>query len=168
MATITQQPIKLVRQSHGSSPKTFDLPEAASQTFVDGEIVEQTNGYVREISSDTPGVILGVAASDASNDSSDGDSRMSVQLADPDNVFEANVLTTSNADHVLVAADLGTTMGIQRDTTNSRVHLNAAVKGGANARVWVWDVAPGSAVGDTNARVLFSFLDRYAQFSSTS
>lgn len=167
MATITKERLKVVRQFHGSSPKSFELVEGASQTFVLGELVVVDAGYVIEIASDTPGVILGMAAADAGNDPA-GTNRISVYTADPDNIFEGNVLGTGAADHVLLQSDLGGTMAIQRVTADSKVYLDASIKGGASTRVYVWDVAPGSAVGDTNARVLFSFLDRYAQFASTS
>lgn len=168
MATITKERIQCARYAHGSSPKSFDLSEGASQTFVLGELVFIEAGYVIELASDTPGVILGMAGADGHNDATAGTHRVSVYTADVDNVFIGNVLGASAADHVLLQSDLGGTMAIQRVTADSRVYLDASVKGGANTRVYVWDVAPGSNVSDTNARVYFSFLDRYAQFSSTS
>ena len=167
MATISKERLKCVRQFHGSSPKSFEVREGASQTFVLGELVYGDSGYALEIAGDTPGIILGMAGEDGHN-SAVGVDRVSVYTADPDNIFEGNVLGTGAADQVLANNHLLTTMAIQRVTADSRVYLNAAILGGASTRVFVWDVAPGSAVGDLNARVLFSFLDRYWQAASTS
>jgi hypothetical protein len=112
-----------------------------------------------------------VAAGPASNDAAaqtDNDVECPVFLAQPDVLFEINMLEGSLVDHVLVASDIGTAMAIQRDTTNSKVYLNSATKAGANVRMFVHRVARGSALGDTNARVLASFLPNWVQQLGTS
>lgn len=167
MATIAKQEIQAAVQMHGANPFTMTLPEAASQTFVKGELVVDVAGYVTEIASDTPGSILGVAAGDAHNTTA-GAASVPVELAAPQQLFRGNVLETALADHVLDATDLGTDMAIQRDTTNSKVYLNATTKAGANIRVFTLQRARGTAIGDTNGQVLFVFKPNWVQFLGTS
>lgn len=171
MATQLKEIIRAVMTLHDGPPPILNVPEGNSQTFVKGEIVDFAFGYVKEISSDTPSAIYGVAAASGSNDSTaetDNDVEVPVELAMPDTLFEANMLETGLANHVLAASDLGVTMGIQRDTTNSKVFLNASVKAGSGVRVFVHRVARDSAIGDTNARVLFSFLPNFIRQLGTS
>lgn len=156
-----------------SQPFTITFAEAASQTFKKGEVVYLAAGLVTEIASDTPANIIGIANQDAHNLSvagvpDDPARSVSVTLAPQINIFAANVKTTSLADHVLLVSDLGRVMGIQRDTTNSKVFLNAAVVGGANGRVFTLRTAQNTDVGDTNGRVLFVWLPGFIQGETTS
>jgi len=167
MATITKADIAPVRTLHGGPPSVQEVDEGASQTFVKGEMVNMVSGLLTELSSDTGSTIYGVAADDARNGTA-GQYKCGVYMADPNTLFEANMLTTAAADYVLTQADLGTPMAIQRVTADSRVYLNAATKAGANVRVFVHAVAKNSLVGDTNARVLFSFMPNWIQQLGTS
>ena len=166
MATIPKDRIYAVAKFHEGSPASLHVPEAANQTYVVGEIgYFDTAGQFAELAGDTPAEIYGVSEHDASGVQA---TMGSVWLANPDTLFEANMLEGSAADHVLVAADLGTVMGIQRVTADSKVYLNSAVKDGASARVFVHGLARGSVLGDTNARVLFTFLPKFVQHLATS
>lgn len=167
MATIANEAIKAVTQLTGESPATIACAEGASQTFVGGELVFRNGGYLEEIGGDTPALIYGVAAGDAHN-STAGAYDVPVYLAHDLQLFAGNVKETGLANHVLVAADIGVVMAIQRDTTNSMTFLNASTKAGTGVRVFVHKLARGSAIGDTNARVLFSFLGNWSQGASTS
>jgi len=114
MATISKERIKAVKTLTDGPPAILHALEGASQAFVIGELVWRVGGYVEETTGDTPAVIYGVAAANASNDSTaetDNDLEVPVFLADPNTLFEGNVLTTAAADYVLTAADLGTPMG---------------------------------------------------------
>lgn len=168
MATQTKEIILQVSSAYGGSNAPRTYREAASETFVKGEIVWITNGYVQEIASDTPGAILGIANQDASNDTTAGTSNVSVTLAQEGILFAANLLDASLADYVIQNKDLGRVAALQRDTTNSKVFLDASVAGGANARVFIHGLARDNAIGDTNARVLFEFLPQFVQNRSTS
>lgn len=166
--TVAKQEIQAVVQMHGANPFTLTLKEAASQTFVKGELVEIVAGYVKEIASATTATIYGVAAEDAHNGASDGLYSVSVELAAPQQLFAANVLTTGLTDRVLLQTDLGCDMAIQLDTVNSKVYLDASTKGGANIRVRTHKQARGTDVGDTNGRALFTFKPNWVQFLGTS
>src|SRR5262245_38831786 len=166
MATIKYDRIKGVRTLDGGPPTVQEVDEGASQTFVIGEIVNMVSGLATEISGDTPSVVYGVAAQDGHNTTAG--QKVATFLVTPDTIFEANMKQSGLADHVLVQADLGITMAIQRDTTNSKVALNSSTKAGTSVRVFVHAVAKNSLVGDTNARVLFTFLPNFIQFLGTS
>jgi hypothetical protein len=168
MATITKDILQAVVQLTGDSPPTISGLEAASQTFVAGEIVFWNAGYITEIAGDTPTAIYGVAAEPAHNDATAGTHLVSVYLALETQLFAGNVLSTSLADRTLLQTDIGRVMGIQRDTTNSMTYLNATIVGGASGRVFTHKVARGTAIGDTNGRVLFNFLPGFTQHAATS
>jgi hypothetical protein len=156
-------------QSQANAPEYVAVGlEAASQTFKDGgTVVNAVAGYITDCGSDTPGTILGVPAQDANN-STAGAYSTTVTLANTTNVFAANVLESSLADHVLVASDLFVTMAIQRDTSNNRLFLNASTKAGTSCRVFTLGVAQNTDIGDTNGRVLFTFLPNFSQSLGTS
>lgn len=179
MATVAKDIVIECQKRGGGTPDVVSFAEGASQTFKKGWVVWLVAGYVVDPASDTPSLILGVAAEDAHNDAVAGTHQIGVYLALDTNVFSANVLQTGLADHVLVQGDIGTQMGIQRDTTNNRIFLNASVIGGANARVFTYELAqnqsatPNSAsgpfgVGDTNVRLTFTFLEKFSQANTTS
>ena len=167
MATIAKQEIEAAVQIHGSNPFTLTLKEGASQSFVKGELVVITGGYVVEIASDTPSAIYGVAAGPAHNTTA-GAAEVPVELATPEQLFRANVLQSSLADHVLAQTDLGTDMAIQRDTSLSKTFLNASTTAGANIRVFTHKQARGTSIGDTNGQVLFNFKPNWIQMLGTS
>lgn len=168
MATIAKQEIEAAVQIHGSNPFTLTLKEAASQTFVKGEIVFiSAAGYVTEIASNTPSEIYGVAMGPAHNGTA-GANEVPVCLATPEQLFRANMLQGSLADHTLAQTDLGSDMGIQADTPNSKVYLDSSVIAGANIRVFTHKQARGTSVGDTNGQVLFNFKPNWIQFLGTS
>lgn len=170
MATVTKSAMTQVRSLVGGTPSPLTFGEAASQTYVKGEIVFLSAGYATEIAGDTPSQILGLAGQNANNDASAGTHDTSVFLAHPSTVFEANLLASGLADYVLTAADVGKYVGIQRDTSNSKVFLNVTPpNGGANVRACIVGIdTRTSAVGDTNARVQFVFLNNFVQLNATS
>jgi hypothetical protein len=168
MAVISDDIVYERQSHHGGTPTPRTYPEAATQTFVKGEIGFMSAGYLKEIAGDTPEAIIGVIAQAAHNDATAGTSSCSVFLASEGIVFEANVKASGLANYVGLNSDVGRVMGIQRDTANSKVFLNASVVGGANARVFVHGYARGSAAGDTNPRMLFEFLPTYIQNRATS
>lgn len=156
-----------------SQPFTITLPEAASQTFLKGWPVQVINGLVTGITSDTPGNVYGVVEQDFHNLAAAGTygvagQNVATALANGTNIFAANVKQGSLADHVLVEADLGRTMGIQRDTTNNRVFLDSSITAAASVRVYTLRPAQNTDIGDTNGRVLFLWLPNFAASMGTS
>lgn len=179
MGTVAKDICLEVQKRGGGTPDIVSFAEGASQTFKKGWPVIMVAGYVEGISTDTPSLILGVAAEDAHNDSTAGTHMIGIYLALDTNIFSANVLGTSLADHILVQGDIGRQMGIQRDTSNNRLFLDSSVVGGSSARVFTYELAqnqsstPNSAsgpfgIGDTNVRLTFSFLEKFSQANTTS
>ncbi len=169
MATIALSAMEQVASHYGAVPTPRTYPEGATQTFVEGEVVVMSAGYLIEIASDTPAALIGVAAEDSHNDATAGTHSVSVNFASEGTLFSANMKTTALASYVSLAADQGRVMGISRDTTNSVVVLNAAIVGGTSAYVFVHGVdTSDSAIGDTNARMIFEWLAGRVQFRSTS
>lgn len=156
-----------------SPPFTITLPEAASQTFLKGWPVQIVAGYITGITSDTPGNVFGVVGQDFHNLAAAGvygviSQTVATYVANGTNIFAANVKGATLTDHVLVEADLGRVMGIQRDTTNNKVFLDSSVVAAANARVFTLRPAQNTDIGDTNGRVLFLWLPNFAQSMGTS
>lgn len=170
MATITKDIIRQAQSLVGGTPAPYTFKEGATQTYVKGELVFLSGGYLTEIAGDTPSQLLGVAAQPGHDDAAAGTHEGSVFLAEDSNVFSGNLLAGSLADYVIAQTDIGKYVQIQRDTTNSKVYLNVtAPNGGANVRAVVLAVdTRTSAIGDTNARVLFKFLPNFYQLGSTS
>jgi hypothetical protein len=174
MATVSKDIMTIAASEANAPPFTITFAEVISQTFLKGWPVEIGSGHrVSGITSDTPVSILGVAAQDFHNISTAGSATdpakaISVDIANGTNIFAANVLGTSLADHVLTQNDIGALMGIQRDTSNNKVYLDSSVTGGASVRVITLRTAQGTDIGDTNGRVLFLWLPKYAQTMGTS
>lgn len=170
MAVVSKDIIRQAQSLVGGTPSPYTFQEGATQTYVKGEIVFLSGGYCIEIAGDTPSQLLGVAAQPAHNDAAAGTHVTSVFLAEQNNVFTGNLLENSLVDHVLVQADIGKYVAIQRDTTNSKVYLDVSPpNGGAGTRAVILAVdTRTSAIGDTNARVLFKFLPNFYQLGATS
>jgi hypothetical protein len=141
------------------------LPEAASVTAVRGELAFLNAGYVQECGNN-PRDILGLFAEDGHNDSSAGDSNISVEIANADNIFEFNLTDSSGVRAVTAATDRGKGFALYRDTSNSRV----TVYDGTNANIRVRCIAHSAkdVVGDTGGRLLCMFLGPWRQLDSTS
>src|SRR5438067_1753625 len=120
MATVADDIFLDVQKRGGGTPDVISFAEAATQTFKKGWVVYLVNGLVTDVASDTPALILGVAAEDAHNDTTAATHTIGVYLASDTNVFAGNCKQTSLADHTLAQSDIGTQMAIQRDTTNNR------------------------------------------------
>jgi hypothetical protein len=172
VAKTVSKDIMIASASESNSPPfSITTGEAASQTFPKGWLVSNPGtGYVTGITSDTPISILGLVEQDMHNLAAATDKQLSVSFANADTVFAANVLAGSLADHVLDQSDLLTTMAIQRDTasTPNKIYLNSSVKAGANCRVFTLRTAQNTDLGDTNGRVEFVFLPKFAQSLGTS
>src|SRR5688500_4286365 len=107
MATITKDIIMWRGSDAGGTPAPRTFAEAATQTFVKGELVYLASGYLTEIGND-PALILGVAGQDGHNSASANLTASSVFMATEDSVFEANLCGATGADYVMLATDIGT------------------------------------------------------------
>ena len=162
MATISMKPMMAAKTISGNSPQLVPFPEAASQTFVRGEIVYLVGGKVTEISGDTPGQILGVAAENASGTTN---TQILVWIANDDTIFEANYSDDAQAGTATAVSIVGLRKILDRDTTNSRVYVSNS---GTTPRVTILGLSEKDAAGDTGGRVLFQFMRQYSQLFSTS
>ncbi len=158
MAVIAKKPVNVPQMKTGGPPTLNTYPEAANQTFIAGQPVALVAGYVTEITSGAIGNagLLGFASEDAGNTGTSGERNVAIYDLDTLTVCEFNLLegnSTTPTDHVMVAADIGVSYGIQYDASNNRVYLTSAVTG-ADSCFWIQGPAGPSVVGDTNARVL--------------
>lgn len=163
--TVSLQIVRAVMTKHGGPPFSLQQLEADAQVFVPGELVRFVAGEMTQVVTDV--TIYGVAhGTDVfpPNTRVQG-SADSVWLGDPGTLFAANLTEGLNegvaVNHVLVQADIGSIVGFAFDAANDRVYL---VDAGNNSMTtllaFVHDPAGGAEgeLGDTNARVLFTFL----------
>lgn len=163
MATITRKQWRIARTDSGTPPVVYELPEAASQTFKANDLVTlDASGRVTGVTGDDDTVFWGVAEEDAHNDSVAGHSYARVFRLTTDLTFIANMVDAALAAHVALVTDRGP-MGIVYDETNKKFFLDASEQGGADDRVQVIDLAPGSALGDTDAEWYCKFLSTAIQ-----
>lgn len=160
MATIGLGPIRPYKTFSGGPPFRMAVPEKASQTFYKGAVVvADTAGKITEASAD-PTRILGVAEEDGHNVSSPTDSDVChFAVASPDTLFVGNVTTTT------ALTDIGASYGITK--SGNYWHVDKT-KADTSRRVRIVDLDPRDAVGDTQGRVIFQFIDNFTGMSYTS
>jgi len=163
MATITLTRAVLAKTESGNEPMVIDYPEAASQTFVKGEFVYLSGGYVTECS-DNPTAILGMAEDDAHN-STAGAYKVGVSIFSDNTILEINKVDTSDAAVATAVTDVGKTFGLYRDTTDNQVH---AAYNSTSPRLICIGISGSDLVGDTGGRLLFRVIGTYRQLASTS
>lgn len=163
MATIALGKCQCIGTVDGGPPLRMTFPEAASLTAVRGEPVYLLNGYVTECG-DNPTAILGILEEDGHN-STAGAYEVSVVLADPRNVFEANFVSAAATVVATAQSHVGKPKDIFRDTTNSMLQVGNSQ---ANARVIIGKLSPKDAVGDSGGRVQFRFQEKWFQLIGSS
>lgn len=164
MATIPVTKMKAPRTISGNPPQIMTFPEAASQTFVAGELVYLSGGYVTECSAN-PTLILGMAADPAHN-STAGAYNVGVYVANSDTIFEISKTNSTGTAAATAVTDVGTGFGVYLDTTNSRV--TAYIGAGLNNRLMCLDHSDKDTVGDTGGRLQVQVLGNNRQLFCTS
>jgi hypothetical protein len=160
MATIPKQQWRIARTDSGTPPVVYELPEAANQTFpANGLVLLDANGAVTGLVGADDPVAWGVAENAGQNSTN---KKARVYRLTTDLVFIGNVLGAAGVDTVLAQADMGP-MGINYVAATKLWHLDQSEQGGADDRVQVINVAPGTIVGDTNGQVYFKFLSAAIQ-----
>jgi hypothetical protein len=157
MATIPKFALGIAKTYHDGPPNVFHAPEAASQTFLLGELVYLVAGKVTECGAN-PNEILGVALTAASGTT---DTDIAVGLATADTVFVGNI----NGTGVTAVAQVGARLGVT--LASNKWHVDST-KTGTTARVIVVGLDTRDAVGDTAGRVHFVVLGNHRQFDLTS
>ncbi len=168
MATIALQRACVAKTISGNSPQVLMFPEAASQTFKRGEFVYLVAGKVTEVG-DAPGIILGMAAQDASATT---DTNIAVYIANEDTIFELNKVSNSSTASTggtaaaTAVTDVGALFNLHRDTTGNKTHAGLYAFGG-NEKFMCIDLGQ-DVVGDTGGRLLCMVHGRWRQLFSTS
>jgi len=137
-------------------PERVSALEAASQTFLKGNFVIGSSGYVAIIASDNDGDALGIATRAGQNATVGTKYAEFVPLV-PGLLLEMNLLEASDSAHVLAVTDLWAFP--QWQTTSSHHVLNTT---STTDRFFIVKIGLGEVgdsygpggVGDTNARVL--------------
>lgn len=162
MATIPLRPLSVAKTRHGNSPYTVELPEAASQTFAVGAVLTiNSSGYIAEAGAD-PTSIVGVAAAPGQNGATAGLYKSKIWVADDDSFFIGNLSGSSVTD----LRDVGLSFGLVKSGTKEEWYVDKTDQ--ANRRCIIQQLYPNDAVGDTNGRVLFTFLSVNRKLSYTS
>ncbi len=129
--SLMAQPMDVLYMLHGDHPHIEEFPEAASQSFVAGDLVYLNGGYLTICGSD-PSAILGVALADAHNTTA-GAYTIPVLVLTTHTVLTMRVYHSNSGSNVIEATDLGTAYGVvagtgewkvdKTDTTNTRVRI---------------------------------------------
>jgi hypothetical protein len=148
-------------------------PEGASQTFVVGDVLTVTSGYLVLGAAAAAVSIFGVAQQ-AGHNTTAGTYNVQYAPVFPGMFIYANLLGTSAGDEVLAATDLGTAFELERSTTlvggdSPGWYINGDATGTPAVKVVSFFADPTYApvasiyanearVGDTNARVMASII----------
>lgn len=170
MATINQVPLVCIGNISGGTSIARAYPEAASQTFVQGEAVYlDGNGRVAEYTTaidDATQRFLGFAAEDGHNNATAGGSSCLVDLAGGGNLFEANV-TNAGAAQITAITQPGLLRPLYLDAGNARVQVDIGDTADNGDWVRILELSKKDAVGDTYGRVVFTIVPAGIQVLGT-
>lgn len=107
---------RLGKMFDGSNPVVWSVPEAASQTFLEGEFVYRNAGFLTGCGAD-PADILGIAL-EAGNNGAEGANNILVLVATEVTGYEIPVHSGTPASSDVEDADLGVKYGIAAVSNN--------------------------------------------------
>lgn len=166
MASI--RPVKVEFTLHGGPPLQVSLPEAANQTFVEGEAVYlDGDGRVAEYTAsidDGTQRFLGFAAQDGHNNATAGAVNCQVLLP-KGTVFSANA-TSAGSNQATAIAQVGVAYPMYQNTTNGVIQIDIADTGSQGDWVRVYGIHPEAAVGESNGRLLFTIVNQALQIAA--
>jgi hypothetical protein len=152
MATIQKRQMEYIGPVTGNdAPGTMVAREGATQVFTVGDLLVRGSGGTVTLCGADPTAIAGMAESAASGVT---DAEVRVQPNIQNAKWGMNVLTGAS-DYVLLSTDIGKIYGIARNSGQWAVDVSDTT----NTRVMIEKVYAGSAIGDTNARVVVTFLE---------
>jgi len=154
MATIALQP---ARVQEVAKARVEYSPEAASQSFKEGQLVYLSSGKVTACASDQP-LIAGMALQDASGTE---DTKIAVAIARPGVWFEMNVYHATPASAVTAVTDVGKKYGLYVADNKCYCDKEDTV----NTRFVVVALSPQDSVGDQYGRVFVEVLGSVCQLS---
>jgi hypothetical protein len=146
------RPIQVSMTSGKDYPTKREGKEAAAQSFIVGDLLVRTGAQITLCGVD-PAAIVGVAEKAASGVTN---ALCPYSVNQFDLVWEGNLMGAAGADYIIADTDIQAVYGLARDATTKQWFLDQSDT--ANARARIIGLAPGMAIGDTNARVLFEFL----------
>lgn len=167
--TVPLQIIRAVMTKHGGPPFSLQQLEATGQTFAVGAIVAfDAGGNMVEVTTDTAAYGVAHGTDIFPPNTRTLNTADSVWLGDPSTIFCANLVNGINenvpGDHVLAQTDLGTVWGFVFNTADKQVYLDV---NSSSTTLLAFVHAPAGGeqgeIGDTNARVLFTFLPQSLQ-----
>jgi len=154
MATINLMPIRILNQDGVDGVRYTGLGEEASQTYVEGAplVYDGSSQEGEEWAGGTDATLItGIAAADATGTAG---SKQPYYEANDYNLFVGNFMN-GTSDLELTAAHLDTDYSLLKQTNGEWTVDQSDT---STKLVHVIRPAPGSAIGDTNARVVFRFL----------
>jgi hypothetical protein len=133
------------------SPGTMIGREAATQVFTVGDLLVRGTAGTFTLCGADPTAIAGMAES-AATGAIEGEVRIQPNIQ---NAKWGMNVQTGASDYVLQNTDIGKIFGIARNTGKWVVDVSDTT----NTRVCIEKLYAGSAIGDTNARVVVTFLE---------
>lgn len=171
MATQNIVAMSALQTSTGGPPMRLDLPESSSNSDLIGAVQVFTSGYVDTAGAD-PAAILGILDEPGNNSSSNGDTNISVIIAQPGTIFQAN-LAQAASDTTGADTDIGTAYGIiVRSSGTAHWVIDSSETG--NTRLSILEkasivgVTPGNDQVVTDDNVRFNFMFFVANCVATS
>jgi hypothetical protein len=156
MAIVSSDYLRPARRLGLNANPVMTGPEAASQTFVKGDVLINSSGYLAQASADPVANIVGVAIEDGHNDSSAGTSDIKYTPAIPGMIFKGVVHNASSASLAVIAAtDRFTRYGLARSSTANVWYIDKTESSSAKKTVTIVDF--DEAVSTTNGTVYFVF-----------
>lgn len=155
MAIVSADYIRPARRLGLGNTPVMTGPEAASQTFVKGDILINASGYLQQAAADPVANIVGVAVEDGHNDSSAGSSNIKYVPAIPGIVFKGVVHHSTASSAVNAATDRFTRYGLARSSTANVWYIDKSESSSAKKTVTIVDFEDDAST--TNGTVYFVF-----------
>ena len=147
---------RLARMLDGSRPVTLTVPEAATQTFLVGDLVYMASGYCTVCGAD-PAKILGIVKTAGSNNVADGTSDVDVLVITPNMLVAMQVHhgTPTSAD--IEVTDRFTAYGIA--VTSNKWYVDKADTSATRCRIIEFRDAVGTVNGVVHVQFFAANLD---------
>lgn len=156
MATIATAALKVV--GYYGFPAAHEVrasPEGASETYVKGMfLVDDGSGRLQAVTSDSTANIVGVAARDGQNNSTEAAVDAEFYPLTPLSLLELNLLEASDAAHVLALTDLWAAIDYQLTGTVVKITGDQGAGTSMLTVVKIELSAGKGVIDDSNARVL--------------
>ena len=153
MATRNVRP-PTVEMPIGGNGYSWEMAEAATQTFLTGALLVHSAGYAQESGADpADGTVLGISHGPGNNEAAAGTDKAGFSPFFPGTLIEANLCSGAAGDHTLAQANVGTSYGMIKRTVSGLTHWVIDSSETDSGDVIVRVVGLRDDIGDVNGRV---------------